>query len=141
LSFLGKPRGLRINDSDKIPFIPMELIPDEGKYAKWVMKEYSEISSGTFFLREDIIIAKITPCFENGKQAILTNLPVGFGYATTEIIAFHPKNEEVVKEYIFEYLRMPKIRADLTSKMEGATGRKRLPRYALENLLIPLPPP
>ena len=118
----------------------MELIPDDGKYAMWKMKKYSEISRGTFVFKDDIIVAKITPSFENGKQALLTNLPTNFGYATTEVLAFYPKGEEIIKEYIFEYLRLPKIRNDLASKMEGTTGRKRLPRNALENLKILLPP-
>ncbi len=140
VEFSRKPRNLRIKENDEIPFIPMELIPDSGKYAGWLMKKYSEISSGTFVFKDDIIVAKITPSFENGKQALLTNLPMEFGYATTEVFAFHPKDEDIIREYIFEYLRLPRIRSDLTSKMEGTTGRKRLPRNALENLLIPLPP-
>lgn len=140
VEFSRKPRNLRIRENDEIPFIPMELIPDSGKYASWLIKKYSEISSGTFIFKDDIIVAKITPSFENGKQALLTNLPMEFGYATTEVLAFHPKDEDIIREYIFEYLRLPKIRNDLTSKMEGTTGRKRLPRNALENLLIPLPP-
>jgi len=139
--FSRKPRNLKIGENDDVPFIPMELIPDSHKYARWQIKRYSEISSGTFVFKDDIIVAKITPSFENGKQAILTNLPLKFGYATTEVLAFHPKDDSIISDYIFEYLRLPKIRRDLTSKMEGTTGRKRVPRNALKNLLFPLPSP
>ena len=140
IEFTRKPRNLRIGSNDEIPFIPMEFISDSQKYANWHIKKYSEISSGTFVFKGDIILAKITPCFENGKQALLNNLPMDFGYATTEVFAFHSKDKGLLKEFIFEYLRIPKIRKEMTSKMEGTTGRKRLPRNALENLLIPLPP-
>ena len=96
VEFSRKPRSLRIRENDELPFIPMELIPDSGKYASWLMKKYSEISSGTFVFKDDIIVAKITPSFKNGKQALLTNLPMEFGYATTEVLAFHPKNEDII---------------------------------------------
>jgi len=65
VKFSRKPRSLRIRENDEIPFIPMELIPDSGKYAGWLIKKYSEISSGTFVFKDDIIVAKITPSFEN----------------------------------------------------------------------------
>ena len=80
-----------------------------------------------------MIVAKITPSFENGKQAILSELPADFGYATTEIWTLHPKNEKAIVEQLYNYLKITSIRRDLASKMEGTTGRQRLPRYVLEN--------
>ena len=87
-----------------------------------------------------VIIGKITPCFENGKQAILNNLPGSFAYATTEVWAIHSKKEnELHPRVLYEYLKQPHIRFELASKMEGATGRQRLPRHVLQNLLLPVP--
>ncbi len=139
--FSRKPRNLELNDDDLIPFIPMESISKESQSIKsWEQKQYSEISSGSFVFKNDIIIAKITPSFENGKQAILDSLPMDFGYATTEIWALHPKNEQVITQHLYNYIKVHSIRMDLAKKMEGSTGRQRLPRHVLENLLIPLPP-
>jgi len=139
--FSRKPRNLEVNDDDLIPFIPMESISEESQSIKfWEQKKYSEISSGSFVFKNDIIIAKITPSFENGKQAILDSLPMDFGYATTEIWALHPKNEQVITQHLYNYIKIHSIRMDLAKKMEGSTGRQRLPRHVLENLLIPLPP-
>jgi type I restriction enzyme S subunit len=104
------------------------------------MKQVSEVTSGTFVFKNDLLVAKITPSFENGKQAILDNLPTDYGYATTEVWAVHPKNTQQHPEYLFDYLRISEIRHDLATKMEGATGRQRLPRNVLENLLIAFPP-
>lgn len=135
--FSKKPRYLKINDSDKIPFIPMELISEYGKKLKgWIIKKYNEISSGSFVNKGDLLIAKITPCFENGKQAILDDLPAEYGYATTEVWAIHPKNDMADKEYLFYYLIISSVRKNLAQKMEGTTGRQRLPRRVLENTLI-----
>ena len=139
--FSRKLRNLEVNDDDLIPFIPMESISEESQSIKsWEQKKYSEISSGSFVFKNDIIIAKITPSFENGKQAILDGLPMDFGYATTEIWALHPKNEQVITQHLYNYIKIHSIRMDLAKKMEGSTGRQRLPRHVLENLLIPLPP-
>ena len=139
--FSKKPKNLKINDNDLIPFIPMEMISDTNQSIKyWEEKRYSEIPSGSFVFKNDIIIAKITPSFENGKQAILDKLPLDYGYATTEIWALHPKNENVITQYLYYYLKVDPIRVNLARKMEGSTGRQRLPKHVLENLSLPLPP-
>jgi type I restriction enzyme S subunit len=139
--FSKKPGSLKIRDDDNIPFIPMELISENNKRIKgWQIKKMVELSSGTFVFKNDFIVAKITPSFENGKQAILDNLPHDFGYATTEVWAVHPKNNHYQTEYLYDYIKLPEIRSSLAQKMEGATGRQRLPRNVLESLLIPLPP-
>jgi len=140
--FSKKPRNLKIKKDDFVPFIPMEMISETNKSIKsWEEKRNSEISSSSFVFRNDIIIAKITPSFENGKQAILDNLPTDFGYATTEIWALHPaKNVKAITYYLHYYLKINSIRKILAGKMEGSTGRQRLPKHVLENLPIPLPP-
>jgi len=139
--FSRKPRNLQVSKDDLIPFIPMESISEESQSIKsWQQRKYSEISSGSFVFKNDIIIAKITPSFENEKQAILDNLPMDFGYATTEIWALHPKDKQAITQHLYNYIKLHPIRISLARKMEGSTGRKRLSRHVLENLLIPLPP-
>ena len=95
-----KPRSLDLSTFDAIPFIPMELIPQEGLYAdKYVLKKPDEISSGSYCENGDLLLAKITPSFENGKQGVITNIPLDFAYATTEIFAlmsFTPQSGEKV---------------------------------------------
>ncbi len=94
----------------------------------------------TFVFKNDLIIAKITPSLENGKQAILYNLPTDYGYATTEVWALHPKEDRVTVEYLYNYLKIQTVRTIMASKMEGSTGRQRLPRHVVEKHKIPLPP-
>lgn len=139
--FSRKPRNLTISEHANIPFIPMELIQDDNTSVKgWELKKCSEISSGSFVFKGDLIIAKITPSFENGKQAILDDIPSEFAYATTEVWTLHPRNEQVSTSHLYNYLRIPFVRASIAGKMEGSTGRQRVPKHVIQNLPVPIPP-
>ena len=134
-----KPKGLRIENYDAVPFVPMEGIGFGAFSVNFIIKDPEEISSGTYFEKGDLLLAKITPSFENGKQAIANNIPIDFGIATTEVIPIK-QTEKGLISYLFYYLQKPDVRQSLASKMEGTTGRQRLPKEALLNALIPLPP-
>lgn len=138
--FSRKSRSLNINKCSEIPFIPMEYIPTEEIYSgKYDLKNAEEIKSGTFFFKGDLLVAKITPSFENGKQCIVDDIPTDFGYATTEVWPLRETN--VIKIlYLFYYLKRHNIRSDIAGKMEGSTGRQRVPKNVLKNVLMSLPP-
>ncbi|WP_084659097.1 restriction endonuclease subunit S [Thermogemmatispora onikobensis] len=139
--FTSKPRELRLADYKAIPFVPMELIPsDKIAIDGFLMKDPSVISSGTFFKEGDILLPKITPSFENGKQAIAKDLPLPFGLATTEVIPLREKANISDKLFLFYFLLKGDVRQSLASKMEGTTGRQRLNTEALKTLPVPLPP-
>jgi len=138
--FTRKPRGLEF-PSEGIPFIPMKLIPEGGKMRPgWEIRAEDEIKSGNYCERGDILLPRITPSFENGKQAIAIGIPAEFAYATTEVFSFRSSPKELDNEFLFYYFLTPKVRADLTGKMEGTTGRQRIPKAVLENLRVRLPP-
>ena len=133
-----KPRSLDRSSFERIPFAPMDAIPQGGAYTPaFILKSPDAIASGTYFEPGDILVAKITPSFENGKQALALNLPAPFGYATTEVIPLHPRNTGHDRRLLFFYLLHPDIRHHVAERMEGATGRKRIP----ENVLLDLPIP
>ncbi|MEN4005964.1 MAG: restriction endonuclease subunit S [Methanobacteriaceae archaeon] len=137
--FTKKPRNLALED-ELIPFIAMDNIPDNGIYPKkFDLMKMEDIKSGTFFFEGDLLVAKITPSFENGKQCIANNLPTTFGYATTEVWPIHETSNTNIM-YLFYFLKKSNVRSSLAVKMEGTTGRQRVPRNVLENLKIPLPP-
>ncbi len=139
--FTTKPRGLRFDDFKAIPFVPMDLVP-QGKmyFTDHILKRPDEISSGTYFEPNDILIAKITPSFENGKQGIVPRLPTPFGVATTEVIPVAEIANISSREFLFYYLLKNDVRDALASKMEGSTGRQRLRKDLIEELRIPFPP-
>ena len=139
--FTKKPRDLRYSEYDKIPFVPMELIPIAKLFSEeFILKTNDELKSGTYFEPGDILLPKITPSFENGKQCIIKALPTPFGIATTEVIPIREIEGVSDISYLFYYLLLPNVRISLAGKMQGTTGRQRLSKDALVNLQIPLPP-
>jgi type I restriction enzyme S subunit len=134
--FTKKPRTLNLLEFKKIPFIPMEMIPFEKLYINdYLLKS----SSGVYCEKGDILLAKITPSFENGKQGIVKNIPYDFAFATTEVYPLKPRNN-LDKLFLFYFLIKSNVREAMAGKMQGTTGRKRVPKEAVENTLIPFPP-
>ena len=141
VTFTKKPRDLRYSEYNEIPFVPMELIPiAKLSSEEFLLKTNDELKSGTYFEPGDILLPKITPSFENGKQCIIKELPTPFGVATTEIIPIREVESVSDISYLFYYLLLPSVRISLAGKMQGTTGRQRLSKDALVNLQIPLPP-
>lgn len=139
VDFTKKPGTLNLSDFRKIPFIPMEMIPLEKLYINdHFLKSSKEITSGVYCEKGDILLAKITPSFENGKQGIIENIPHDFAFATTEVYPLKPRNN-LDKLFLFYFLIKSDVREAIAGKMQGTTGRKRVPKEAVENTLIPLP--
>jgi type I restriction enzyme S subunit len=140
-TFTRKPRGLDLSKYDAIPFIPMELVPDDGtRIGQYELRPGENIRSGTYCEKGDILLAKITPSFENGKQGIIGEIPLNFAYATTEVYPIRGKPGHLDQMFLFYFLKLSHVRADIAGKMEGSTGRQRVPRVVIENYPIPLPP-
>jgi len=122
-----------------VPFISMGLLPQDSLYAThWEPRALDQVRSGLLVREGQLLLAKITPCFENGKQGIARDIPGGWAYATTEVHALSVRH--LPPELVGYYLKVPEVRRALASKMEGTTGRRRLPRSVLEELAIPFPP-
>ena len=133
-----KPRGLDMASLPVVPFVPMSAVPQGGAYEPdYALRPPGEIRSGTYFERGDALIAKITPSFENGKQALATELPARFGFATTEVIPLRPREEGQDRRLLFFYLLHPDVRHHVAERMEGTTGRQRVPTDVLLDLPFP----
>ena len=139
--FTSKPRGLDLSQfGDTVPFVPMELIPIGRITAtKFTPRPQADLGSGTYVEDGDLMVAKITPSFENGKQGIL-QIGEPFAFGSTEVIPVHGREGISETRYLFFYLLHPEIRSSLAGKMEGSTGRQRLSKAVLGDCLIPLPP-
>ncbi len=136
-----KPRGLKYDEVPAIPFIPMAMVPEGRTYfSEFIPKTAAELTSGTYFEAGDVLIPKITPSFENGKQGIPRDLPTPFGLATTEVIPLHGIEGRGCTEFLFYYLLNGSVRNLLASRMEGSTGRQRLPKDVLLGHVMPVPP-
>src|SRR5579859_4124644 len=138
--FTRKPRQLRYDTFESLPFVPMEYVPIGAPvFCKYDLKSPGELTSGTYFEDGDLLVAKITPSFENGKQGIVEDLPLPFGIATTEVIPISEVPSVSDKHFLAYYLLHPDVRSALASKMEGTTGRQRLSVTTLARWEMPLP--
>jgi len=135
-----KPKALILSHFKTIAHVPMEDIPQGPPILnQFRMNSHDQIRSGTYFEEGNLLLSKITPCFENGKQAIAFEVPNGFGIATTEAIPIKARGNTKDTHYLHYYLSYPNVRALMAQKMEGATGRQRLPVHLVKNWFIPLP--
>ena len=124
-----------------VTFLPMRQVEElTGKFDLSMVRNYSEVKKGfTPFTNGDVIFAKITPCMENGKIAVLSNLKNKIGFGSTEFHVFRTKNE-LNNHYLFYFLIQESFRAKAQHNMTGAVGQKRVPKRFLEESEISLPP-
>jgi len=99
-----------------------------------VRKDYTPFRDG------DVIFAKVTPCMENGKAAVLKGLTNGVGFGSTEFFALRPKRG-LDAHYLFHFILQSNFRRDAARNMTGAVGLRRVPKQWLEQQTIPLPEP
>ena len=99
----------------------------------------SVVGSYTYFADGDVLLAKITPCFENGKLGIATDLTNGIGFGSSEFIVFRPSTS-LNKEFLYYFLARPEFRAEGAARMGGAVGQQRVPKEFIESYRIPIPP-
>lgn len=137
-----KPSFQFDNSSDsKVVFLPMERVSESGKINQEIRKSISEVSSGfTCFAKSDVIVAKITPCFENGKGALLDDLETDFGYGSTEFHVLRA-NESVSPEFLFYITKTYPFIKTGEAFMTGSAGQKRVPSSFVENFLLGFPSP
>lgn len=135
------PRNI-CDDDTEAGFVPMPLIfAKYGSLHKFEPRKWAEIKKGfTHFADGDVALAKITPCFENGKSCVFDGLPNGIGAGTTELHIFRNTFNSVYPEYLLAYLKDPKYIASGTSKMTGSAGQKRVPTDFFKLHPFPLPP-
>lgn len=131
-----------INDELEVSFIPMNLILDkfQNKFS-YEIRKWKNIKKGyTHFKNNCIALAKITPCFENGKCVILKDLKNGYGTGTTELIILLPNLEKVIVEYIFYFLNTQYFQEQGKRNFKGTAGQLRISYNFVSDFPIPLPP-
>lgn len=112
--------------NEEIVFLPMENVSEFGEVDTSIRRPISDVSSGyTYFEKNDVVVAKITPCFENGKGAWLHDLETNFGFGTTE---FHilRSSEQIDSEFLYLITTSTTFRKWGTAVMKGAAGQKRV---------------
>ena len=128
-----------LNDDLEVTFLPMLAVSKTGVILEKKIKRLKDVKKGyTFFKNGDVLLAKITPCFENGKKAIVKELKNNIGFGSTEFHVLRPK-EEVISEWIYYGVSLEDFRNKAKSQMTGTAGQKRVPKRVLESYAIPIP--
>ncbi|MGN8780427.1 restriction endonuclease subunit S [Blautia sp. HCP3S3_C12] len=138
--FIINPRN-KLNDDFDISFIPMPLIDDgySGKHTAEV-RQWKEVKTGfTHFAEGDVGVAKITPCFENRKSIVFTNLTNGYGAGTTELHILRPIGNSIISQYLLAYLKSDYFVENGKQTFTGAVGQQRISKEYVENAYFPIP--
>lgn len=123
---------------EKVTFLGMADVSEEGRLINANIVDHTKVSKGfTAFEKGDILVAKITPCFENGKGANTRCMPTNQGFGSTE---FHVlRGKEITSGYLFLHTISYNFRKKLESEMTGSAGQKRVQTESLSSYLIGLP--
>ena len=138
----------QINPRNNLPdeletgFVPMALLSD-GFCSRhsYEPKKWKDIKNGfTHFANNDIVIAKITPCFQNRKSAVVTGLPNGFGAGTTELHVLRDNTKELFMPYFLLICKTQAFIQDGVKNFSGTAGQQRIGKDFISKYLIPVPP-
>ena len=139
---LVNPSGKKALSNPKtlVNFLPMEKVSENGEYEQESEAEYQDVSTGyTYFEDNDVLVAKITPCFENGKGALVNNLKFGFGFGTTEFHVIRSYSQ-LMPKYLFYLTKTHLFRVTGEAFMEGAAGQKRVSTDFIKDFMMATPP-
>ena len=131
----------RLATDGLVSFLPMENMGIGEKFVRATQAKplSSVVGSYTYFADGDVLLAKITPCFENGKLGIAEGLTNGIGFGSSEYIVFRPE-KTLSKEWLYYYLSRETFRVEGAVRMSGAVGHKRVSKEFIESYSIPVPP-
>lgn len=130
------PRGLE--DSREISFVPMASVSEDGGITHQETRNFGEVKKGfTHFQRGDVLLAKITPCFENGKSALADNLEHPIGFGSTEFHVLRAIPGKVDSRFLYHLVRSNPLLFLGQKSMKGAAGHKRVPAEFLETFEVP----
>ena len=129
-----------VQDSDVVAFIRMEDVSNDGFITSFSERTYKTMQKKgfTIFQNDDVIFAKITPCMENGKGALVRNMKSKICMGSTE---FHVLRacDNVSIDFIYQLTISKRFRQKAEMQMTGSAGQQRVPSAFLENYLISIP--
>ena len=130
------------DDETVAGFAPMSHAPTNFRdKLRFDERPWGEIKKAyTNFKDGDVIFAKVTPCFENGKAAYVEGLPNGIGAGSSEFFVLRPSCDEVSAKYLLALVKSRDFLRGGAENMTGAVGLRRVPKQFVENYSVPVPP-
>ena len=130
-----------IGENELVDFIPMKNVSESSpEIIEKNFEKFKDLQKGyTQFIKNDILFAKITPCMENGKTAIISDLKEKIGYGSTE---FHilRSTKIINNKLLYNFLKQKGFREDARYNMTGSVGFRRVPTEFMKSYPFPLPP-
>lgn len=139
------PSKRELNGIDKNTKVSFGMMADLGEHKRSFQptetKTISDLAKGgySYFKEGDVLLAKMTPCFENGKSGIAENLQNGIGFGSTEFYVLRSR-DKIIADWIYHIISSEKFLEEGKHSLVGTTGRRRLMKQYVETFHIPLPP-
>jgi type I restriction enzyme M protein len=139
------PRKAELDDlpeQTRVSFVPMKYLAENSStFVPQEERFLDEVRQGayTYFRDGDVLVAKVTPCFENGKAGIARNLLNGVGFGSSEYYVLRP-SARLLPDFLYHYVTSPQFKAVAVPAMTGTGGLQRVPKGLVEGFKIPLPP-
>ncbi len=131
---------IKLDNTDLVSFVPMDAVGEYGGIRLSEEKELGEIGGGyTYFSDDDVVVAKITPCFENGKGALAKGLTNKTAFGTTELHVMRTNPSLLDPHFLFYLTISDLFRKTGESEMYGAGGQKRVPESFFKDFRAGLP--
>ncbi len=139
--FTVNPRNA-VPDDTTVGFMSMPLLQDGFNNSHtFEEKPWKDVKSGfTHFADNDVVVAKITPCFQNRKSAVIRNLPNGYGAGTTELHVLRDCTKILYMPYFLLLCKTHAFIQDGMKNFSGTAGQQRVGKDFISNYLVPLPP-
>ena len=138
---INPPKPKHLFDNMPVSFVTMADVSEDAQIISASERLYSEVSMGyTPFQDNDVIVAKITPCFENGKGALVKGLKNGVGFGSTEFHVIRANATKILPEFLYYHTIAHDFRGRGKANMAGSAGQKRVRTDFLKVYKIPLPP-
>ena len=130
-----------IDETQEVTFLGMASVSEDGKLLSEEFRTLSETKKGfTYFSSKDVLLAKITPCFENGKCLRPSQISREVGFGSTEFHVVRAQEGKLEANYLFYMLWSGHFRFNGKHAMSGAAGQKRVSADFIRGYEIPLPP-
>ena len=130
-----------LHDSTSVSFVPMPAVEEKTNNVIYEVKQYKKVKTGfTIFQKDDLLWAKITPCMQNGKSFIASNMPTQIGFGSTEFHVLRKKDERIYMPYLWVLLSDSHILEAAQGMFSGSAGQQRVSDAFLKKFPMILPP-
>lgn len=131
-----------LQDKSDVSFVPMTAVTEKTNQVVYELKTYSEVKTGfTIFKKNDLLWAKITPCMQNGKSFVASDMPTDIGFGSTEFHVLRVRNpKRVYMPYLWVIFSNEHILEAAQGMFGGSAGQQRVPDTFLKKFPIVLPP-